>query len=258
MKLVPVVLLALAGAVDAGEPDGFALQSGYDFMEPATRQLQDDDFLNPAFFLVDKGRALWDRGWPDGQGEARSCRSCHGDPETSMRGVAARYPVFDASLGRMINLELRISHEIADRMGAQPPAYESEDMLALTALVGFQSRSLPMAIAVDDRVQVWVDRGQKIFETRRGQLNLSCKSCHQDHWGEKLRGDTISQGHINAFPIFRLTWDEVGSRHRMFTWCMDSIRSEPYPLGSDAYLALETYLAVRGQGLLIEAPGVRR
>lgn len=115
-----------------------------------------------------------------------------------------------------------------------------------------------MAIEVDARVQVWVDRGREIHDTRRGQLNLSCASCHQDNWGQKLRGDTISQGQINAFPIFRLTWDGVGSRHRMFTWCMEAIRAEPHAYGSDAYLALETYLAQRGRGLPVETPGVRR
>ncbi|MDP2084387.1 MAG: sulfur oxidation c-type cytochrome SoxA [Gemmobacter sp.] len=258
MKPALAFLLMLGGAANAADPAGVAPVSGYEFMEPATRQLQDDDFLNPAFFLLEQGRALWDQPWPDGQGGARSCRSCHGDPETGMTGVAARYPAFDAESGRMINLELKLSREVADRLGAPAPAYESDALLALTALVALQSRSLPMAIDVDARVQDWVDRGRKMFETRRGQLNLSCKSCHEDNWGQKLRGDTISQGHINAFPIFRLTWDEVGSRHRMFSWCMDSIRSEPYPFGSDEYLALETYLAVRGQGLLIEAPGVRR
>lgn len=229
--------------------------SGYDFMEPSTRQIQDDDFLNPAFFLVEKGQALWDQPW---SGAEQSCRSCHGDAETSMRGVAASYPAWDAGDGSMNSLESRLNREIVEKLGGHPLAHESEDLLALTAFVSLQSRGMPMVIAVDAQVQVWVDRGQQIFETRRGQLNLSCKNCHDEHWGQMLRGDLVSQGQINAFPIFRLTWDEVGSRHRMFTWCMEAIRSEPYPFGSDEYLALETYLAVRGQGLLIEAPGARR
>ena len=256
-RLALLLALLLAGPVPAQE-GGFVARSGYDFMEPATRQLQDDDFLNPAFLLLERGQQLWDRAWPGAAGAAASCQGCHGDPATSMRGVAARYPVFDAGRGGMINLELKINREVAEKLGGAPLAHESEDLLALTALIGYQSRGLPMQIAVDDATRPWVERGREIFETRRGQLNLSCANCHQDHWGEKLRGDTISQGQINAFPIFRLTWDEVGSRHRMFTWCMESIRSQPYAFGSDEYLALETFLALRGAGLPVETPGVRR
>jgi len=253
MKRLLALLMVMATPALA-EPIS-APVSGYTFMEPSTQQIQDDDFLNPAFFLVEKGQALWDQPWP---GADQSCRSCHGDAETSMRGVAARYPDWDSRDAVMISLESRLNREITERLGGHPLALESEDLLALTAFVSLQSRGLPMAIRIDEQVQEWVDRGQEIFVTRRGQLNLSCQNCHDDHWGQMLRGDMISQGQINAFPIFRLTWDEVGSRHRMFTWCMEAIRSEPFPLGSDEYLALETYLAVRGQGLMIEAPGVRR
>jgi len=53
-------------------------------------------------------------------------------------------------------------------------------------------------------------------------------------------------------------WSEPGSRHRMFEWCMQSVRAEPYARGSQEFIALELYLASRGAGLLIEAPGVRR
>lgn len=258
MKLRLAILLSLACPALAADQDGFVAISGYAFMEPSTQQLQDDDFLNPAFFLVERGEAIWDRDWPTAGAEAQSCRSCHGDPETSMRGVAARYPAYDEATGGIINLELKLNREIVERLGGEPFVYESDDLLALTALVGYQSRGMPIAISDDPRVQGWIDRGEEIFDTKRGQLNLSCKDCHQDHWGEKLRGDTLSQGQINAFPIFRLTWQEVGSRHRIFTWCMESIRSEAYPFGSDEYLALELYLAKRGEGLLIETPGVRR
>lgn len=254
-QCVVLALLVASGLAAAGTADEHSV-SGYAFMEPATQQLQDDDFLNPAFFLIEEGRDLWDRIWT-GTGEAQSCRACHGEPE-SLRGAAARYPAFDAARGEMINLEQKINAEIVDKLGAPPLAYESQELLALTALVGYQSRGLPMAVEIDERVTPWIERGREIFEKRRGQLNLSCKNCHEDHWGEKLRGDTLSQGHINAFPIFRLTWQEVGSRHRMFSWCMESIRSEPYAYGSSEYVALETFLAVRGAGLPIETPGVRR
>jgi sulfur-oxidizing protein SoxA len=256
MRLLLALLLSGTLAAMAGA-DEFVPVSGYEFMEPATRELQDDDFLNPAFFLVEAGQTLWNGDWPGVEGVTRSCASCHGDPE-SLRGAATRYPKYDEAALGLVNLELKINGEIVDKLGAKPLAYESDEMLALTALVGFQSRDMPMAVEVDILTRPQLERGREMFEKRRGQLNLACKNCHQEHWGEKLRGDIISQGQINAFPIFRLTWGEVGSRHRMFTWCIEAIRSEPYAYGSDEYLALELYLAVRGNGLPVETPGVRR
>lgn len=253
MRRLVLALTLLFPVAALSEP-----MSGYQFMEPATRQLQDDDFLNPAFFLVERGRQLWDREWPGAPEGAASCRSCHGAPESSMRGVSARYPALDSATGELVNLELKIQSEISSKVSAKPPLYESTDLLALTALVALQSRGMPMDIPTGENVAGWLARGEEIYTTRRGQLNLSCQNCHGDHWGQKLRGDTISQGHSNAFPIFRLIWDEVGSLHRMFTWCMEAVRAEPYASGSEEYLALELYLAQRGRGLTIESPGVRR
>ena len=229
--------------------------SGYEFMEPSTRELQDDDFLNPGIFLLDEGTALWGR--PLGVG-SETCQSCHTDIAADMAGVASRYPTYDADLGRVVSLEMKINAEIVGRLRGKPLEYESEDLLALTALIGYQSRGMPMEIDSSPEAVSLAEEGKEIFQTRRGQLNLSCQNCHEEHWGEKLRGDTISQGQINAFPIYRLTWTDVGSRQRMFVWCMESIRSEPYDYGSDEFLSLEAFLAIRGQGLLIETPGVRR
>ena len=86
----------------------------------------------------------------------------------------------------------------------------------------------------------------------------TCAQCHDDLAGEKLRGDTNSQGQTNGFPIYRLMWRSMASTHRMFEWCNVSLRAEPHALGSPEYLALELYVAWRGNGLPVEAPAVRR
>lgn len=246
-------LALVAGTSPTAAQD--APQSGYAYMEPATKALQDDDFLNPGFFLVDEGLALWNRAMgPDGQ----SCAGCHGEVETAMRGVAARYPEYDPDETRLLNLELRIQSEMANRMNAEPFAYGTSQLLALTAVISLQSRGMDMRPDTSAEAQPYLAQGRAIYEARRGQLNLACGNCHDDHAGDRLRGDVISQGQINAFPIYRLLWGEAGSRHRMFEWCMQSIRAEPYERGSEEFVALELYLAERGAGLPIEAPGVRR
>lgn len=230
-------------------------KSGYLFMTPATRSLQDDEFQNPGMFIVERGRELWNR--PEGP-DRKSCASCHGDAEASMAGVATRYPVFDSTANGLINLEMRINRERGDHMKAAPLKYESEELLALTTYISMQSRGQPMNVAIDGPAKPFFDQGKAFYDTRRGQLDLSCGQCHDDRVGMRLRGDVISQGQLNGFPIHRLSWRSMLSRHRIFAWCNTTVRAEPYEAGSPEYLALELYVAWRGRGLPIEAPAVRR
>ena len=255
MKRLALLAAALLLGPSVGAQDRAAPRSGYDFMSPETRAMQDDDFLNPAFFAVDQGRTLWD----EVEGTAgKSCATCHDQPETTMKGVAARYPMVIEALGGLVNLEGRINACRTGQMGAATWDYDSAPMLAMTALVALQSRGLPMSVSVDGPAAPHFAAGETFYRTKRGQLNLACSDCHDDLAGHRLRGDVISQGQVNAFPVFRLLWNSMGSRHRMFAWCNTSVRAEPFAPGSPEYLDLELYLAWRGTGLTIEAPGVRR
>ena len=89
-------------------------------------------------------------------------------------------------------------------------------------------------------------------------MNLACANCHDDNAGKKLLNDTISQGHGNAYPLYRLEWQGLGSLHRRFRACYFGVRAERPALGSDEFLDLELYLAWRATGLPVETPGVRR
>jgi sulfur-oxidizing protein SoxA len=253
------VLLAVAiGVTQEQETAPYEVDgrmSGYLFLGQSTRDLQDDEFLNPGMFAVERGRQLWST--VDGT-EGLSCASCHEDVVETMRGVAARYPQYDEELGRLMNLELRINAMRTDFMGAEAYPYESADLIALTTFIAYQSRGMPMEVAVDGPAEPYFEAGEEFYMTRRGQLDLACTQCHDQLVGSHLRGDLISQGQINGFPLYRNTWNAMGSRHRMFAWCNTSIRAEPHAYGSEEYLALELYLAWRGRGLPIESPAVRR
>jgi sulfur-oxidizing protein SoxA len=50
----------------------------------------------------------------------------------------------------------------------------------------------------------------------------------------------------------------MGSTHRMFAWCNEAVRAEPYAPGSQEYIDLELFERWRGRGLIVEAPAVRR
>src|SRR5574341_1404902 len=246
--------LAIAASAVAGEIPRADRRSGYDFMSPETRAMPDDETANPGLLWILEGGGLWNR--KDGAA-GRACADCHGDARASMKGVAARHPASDAASGRPVNLEQRINACRTGRQQAPALAYESRDLLALTAYVARQARGMPVDVVIDARTQPFLDAGRDIFTRRQGQLNLACTQCHDDLWGKKLARNNIPQAHPTGYPIYRLEWQALGSLQRRLRNCMVGIRAEPYAYGAPELVDLELYLMWRARGMTLETPAVR-
>ena len=248
------VVLALAASALAGEIPTGERRSGYEFMSRETRAMQDDDTANPATLWVLEGGTAWTRK----TGAAnRSCADCHGDARASMKSVAARHPVFDPARGRPVALEQRINACRVERQQAPALAWESRELLALTAYVARQSRGVPIESAIDARTQPFLDAGRATFHRRQGQLNLSCGQCHDDQWGRRLAGNVIPQAHPTGYPLYRLEWQGLGSLQRRLRNCLAGMRAESYEYGAPELVDLELYLMWRARGMTFEAPAVR-
>lgn len=231
------------------------IYSGWHFRTPETQALQQDDFENPGFLWVEQGVDLWETA--EGS-EEKSCASCHGDASETMAEVGATMPKWNEALGKPVNLEQQINLCRSERMGAEPWKYESNELLSMTAFVRNQSRGKPVDVQIDGPMKPWFEKGETLYNTRVGQLDMACSNCHQNYYGQSIRADRLSQGQSNGFPTYRLKWQKIGSLHRRFKGCMDQVRAEPYKVGSDEFLALELYVNWRGQGLPVEAPAVRQ
>jgi L-cysteine S-thiosulfotransferase len=253
--LLPALLAPLALSAAAADERPQPSRPGVDFQSAETRRMQADDGANPGMLWVEQGAALWQR--PEGPAQ-KSCASCHQSAAVSMKGVAARYPLVDAASGALLNIEGRINHCRKERMSVIPFAYESNELLALTAFVTHQSRGVPRKVSIDGPAKRYFEAGRTLYGVRQGQLNLACAQCHDDNWGKRLRGDIISQGQSDGWPAYRLEWQTLGSLHRRLRACSLGVRAEVLDYGAPEYLALELYLAWRGEGLPIESPGVRR
>jgi sulfur-oxidizing protein SoxA len=230
-------------------------RSGYLYLPPELQAQQNDDLGNQGMLWVERGASLWQQA----EGAAgKSCASCHGDAATSMKSVRASYPKWDDAAGKPIGLEQRINQCRTRHMQATPLEWESDPLISITAFVGRQSLGLPVALPRDPRLESWRQAGEAFYNQPRGQWQLACSYCHVEQAGQHLRGDTLSQGQTNGFPIYRLLWDGMGSVRRMFRWCNEGVRAEPYDYEADEYTGLEIYLAERGRGLPVETPAVRR
>jgi sulfur-oxidizing protein SoxA len=227
-------------------------QSTTALMTPSNQAMQKDMSLNPALFWVMDGEALWaDRNNPS----AKACADCHQDVKQSMKGVAATFP--KRVQGKLQNLEGQINQCRTSRQQSPAFAYESKPLLALSTLIAYQSRGLPIAASTDPAIEPDYKKGQSVYFQRMGQLNLSCAQCHDDRAGLKLASSTIPQGHPTAYPIYRIEWQGMGSLQRRLRNCVSAVRAEQYAYGSPELLALELYLMRRANGMQIESPGVR-
>ena len=229
-------------------------RSGVTFNSADVQRLQADDAGNPGMLWVAQGEQLWNER--AGTSE-KSCANCHGDGALSMRGVAARYPVFDAGENNLVDVEARINQCRVRRQGAEALKYESEPMLALTTYVANQSRGMPVAASIDGPARAHFEAGRQNYVTRQGQLNLSCAQCHDDNWGKRLAGSVIPQAHPTGYPIYRLEWEALGSLERRLRNCMVGVRAEPTTYGAQELVELELFLMWRARGMRLETPAVR-
>lgn len=230
------------------------IMSGWHFRSDETQAMQMDDFDNPAMVFVEQALGAWDRA--EGS-ENKSCASCHGDVEEGMKGVRAVYPKWNETAGEVRTLAHQINDCRTNRMGADKWKYTGGSMASMEALISVQSRGMPVDVAIDGPVaDVWA-KGKELYYTRTGQLELSCASCHEESYGKMIRADHLSQGHINGFPVYRLKNTKLNTAHARFKGCVRDTRAETYKPGSDAFTALELYVASRGNGLSIEGPSVR-
>lgn len=246
-------MLALSVSVDAEIP-AKERRSGFDFMSPQTQAMQADDTSNPGMFWVLDGERLWS----EPQGAAgKSCASCHSDATKSMRGVSARYPVFDESTQRPIDLSGRINQCREHRQSAPALARESAELLALTTYIAHQSRNMSITPASDPRLEPFRHNGRGWFERPLGQLQLSCASCHDERHGARLGGSIIPQAHPTGYPLYRLEWQTLGSLQRRLRGCLVGVRAEPFQYGAPEYVDIELFLMTRAAGLKMETPAVR-
>jgi L-cysteine S-thiosulfotransferase len=244
----------MAGYAGVASADPTPLKGGIEFQSADVRALQADSFGNPGLLWIERGEALWKT--PPAKG-APSCAACHGDG-SSMKGAAARYPRYSPGLRQVVNLEGRINSCVIENQHATAYAWESPELLSLTAFVASQSNGVPVEPDTQPESRSAYQRGRTLYFERQGQLNLACTHCHDQSWGKTLLAEPISQGHPVDWPAYRLEWQSLGSLSRRLRACYFGVRAEQPAYGSPDIIALELYLAKRASGLQASVPGVRR
>ncbi|MEZ5714522.1 MAG: sulfur oxidation c-type cytochrome SoxA [Paracoccaceae bacterium] len=238
----------LEGALDP------VVMSGWHFRSDDTQAMEMDDFDNPGMIGVENAMKTWET--VEGT-EGKSCASCHGTPEESMKGLRAVYPKWNEAAGEVRTLQMQVNDCRTTRMGAEAWKYDSGKAIDMDALMAYVSRGMPINVAIDGPGQPTWEKGKEIYYTRFGQLDLSCANCHEQNYGNMIRADHLSQGQINGFPAYRLKNTKLNGVQDRFKGCIRDTRAETYSPGSPEFIALEMYVASRGNGLSVEGPSVR-
>lgn len=227
--------------------------SGWRFRSDETQAMQMDDFDNPGMLGAEEGLAQFDTAMGDA---GKACADCHNGIE-SLADVRPTYPKWNEDAGEVRTVQMQINDCLVNQMGAEPQKYDSALMLNFEAALSSISRGMPVNVAVDGPASEMWEQGKALYYTRTGQLELSCANCHEDNYGNMIRADHLSQGQINGFPTYRLKNAKLNGVHSRFKGCVRDTRAETYKPGSAEFIALELYVASRGNGLSVEGPSVR-
>ena len=129
-----------------------------------------------------------------------------------MKGVAARYPAFDKTLGRPVDLEQRINlereHGISRRRRSP---YESHDLLALSAFVADQSRGMPITAGDDPAAEALRRARAATCSCSARASSISPAPIAMTTIGTSASpAPPITQGQPTGYPIYRLEWQIAG------------------------------------------------
>ena len=233
--------------------------SGNAFLPPGLMQLQADSLNSPVALWLDRGAAQW-----IDSSTGPSCQSCHGSVD-NLKASAGTFPRLSAKPqakgSTLINLEDQIA-ACSSRDGRIAARVEEDNLLALSALLNNAAKGLAIDVKAppgeNSAWQIHLNRGAQLFSTRLGRINLACVHCHDQNVGRQMRLDVISPGNPTGFPIYRMSWQRLGSIERRLRACYSGVQAVLPPPGHTDLRDLELFLKVRANGLPQDGPSIRR
>ncbi len=204
--------------------------------------------LPPYEFALERGQAFW---------EENNLASCF---KNAGRNIAQRYPYWDERTSMVRTIELDIN-ECLKRKGQSPiENMKNGTMAEVAAYMKSLSRGQRVQISISTpAARDAYEEGRAFFWARRGQLNLSCATCHVDNAGKRLGGNIVSAalGHGVGYPAYRSEWSELGTLHWRYAACNLQVRAAPFKAQSRQYRRLQYYQTYLQQGLPLTAPSQR-
>ena len=264
IQIIGVMALAALGSIPA-----LAQKTASQGIDEYRAMLQDG---NPADLFEAKGEDLWKQKRGP---KAASLEKCDlGKGPGVVKGAFVELPRFFADTQRVQDLESRIVTCMASLQGFNEAEInktpfgrgEMANVTALATWISAESKglrfNLPQAHVTE---KTFYEVGKRLFFQRGGTHDFSCASCHGEE-GKRIRlqdlplltknpGDGVG---FAAWPAYRVSNGQMWSMQLRLNDCYRQQRF-PYPgFGSDATIALSTYLGVNAKGAVSAVPTIKR
>jgi sulfur-oxidizing protein SoxA len=227
---------------------------------------------NPADLFEAKGEDLWKQ--KRGPKNVSLERCDLGKGPGVVKGAFVELPRYFADTNKVQDLESRLVTCMDTLQGfngaeiAKTPFGRGEmaNVTALATWVAAESRGLKFNLPQGhEQEKVMYEVGKRIFYMRGGSHDFSCASCHgEDNKRIRLQdlpnlsknpGDGIG---FAAWPAYRVSNGQMWSMQLRLNDCYRQQRF-PAPLfGSEATVALGTYMGVNAKGAENIAPAIKR
>ncbi len=227
---------------------------------------------NPAELFEMKGEELWKT--PRGPKKVSLEKCDLGKGPGVVKGAWVELPRYFADTGRVQDVESRLVTCMSTLQGfnadelAKTP-YGKGEMTNITALatwISGESRDMPFAVPQSHpQERKMYALGQKFFHYHAGPMDFACATCHGEP-GKRIRlqdlpvlyrnpGDGLG---IAAWPAYRVSNGQMWGMQQRLNDCL-RLQRFPYPeFGSDATIALLTYMGVNAKGAKSIAPALKR
>jgi sulfur-oxidizing protein SoxA len=227
---------------------------------------------NPAELFEAKGEDLWKQARGPKKVSLEKCDL--GKGPGVVKGAFVELPRFFADTQRVQDLESRLVSCMETLQGfngaeiSKTPFGRGEmaNVTALATWVSAESKGLKFNLSqTHTQEKTFYEVGKRLFFQRGGSHDFSCASCHGEE-GKRIRlqdlpvltknpGDGLG---FAAWPAYRVSNGQMWSMQLRLNDCYRQQRF-PYPgFGSDATIALSSYLGVNAKGAASIAPAIKR
>ena len=267
MKAVFPLSIALAAAI-ASTP-AMAQKTASQGIDEYRAMLQDG---NPAELFEAKGEDLWKKVRGPKSASLEKCDL--GKGPGVVKGAFVELPRYFADTQRVQDLESRLVTCMETLQGFNGAEIaktnfgrgEMANVTALATWVAAESKGARFNLSqAHVQEKTFYEVGKRLFFQRGGSHDFSCASCHGEE-GKRIRlqdlpiltknpGDGVG---FAAWPAYRVSNGQMWSMQLRLNDCYRQQRF-PYPgFGSDATIALATYLGVNAKGAASVAPAIKR
>ena len=243
-------------------------------IEKYRAMLKEDPWSNPGYLDVDRGEALWaTRAGPKNV----SFEQCDlGKGPGKVEGAFAELPRYFADADRVMDLETRLlwcretlqGLSTADYVKRPHPAggQPVKDIGAIATFVASKSAGQKFAAKLDQpKEKEVVALGETLFYRRQGPFDFACSTCHAEQ-GLRIRLQGLPQlaqkkeasKVIGEWPAYRVSTTHVMTMQHRLLDCYWQMRMPELQMGSDASVALISFLIKQAEGGEIAAPGLKR